>query len=420
MAATKRRRTKGAGGVFRDKAGKWHFRTEITADPGTGRRRIIETTGLVKSDARQRHENKLREYERTGIIHSNQSPYLRDYIIRWCGQRRRDLKPNTWYNLDKRCNIIANIIGGVRLAELTPAHVRLMMDRLGRTRAPRTVREYHGILKQALDDAELEELIDRNPCRRVKPPRYEETPQRILDESQPKELIAAAVKAPMAGGRRGPHDSPEDTEMWAILFELAFATGMREGERYALMPYELEQRDGVPGINVQQQIQQYGKPEDAVIPAWLKAEHLYGILWLTTPKTHAAHRFVPISTSLWQRLWARIKRLDIGPRDLIFTNSRGNPVRSSTERYNWNKALKAAGLPPVTIHSARHWTASMTARANMPDDARTAIMGHTSISVTNHYTHRDAASLAALLDRAIPDLHDERDVIDAQVIEEGK
>ena len=62
----------------------------------------------------------------------------------------------------------------------------------------------------------------------------------------------------------------------------------------------------------------------------------------------------------------------------------------------------------------------MTARANMPDDARTAIMGHTSITMTNHYTHRDAASLAALLDRAIPDLHDERDVIDAQVIEEGK
>ena len=84
-----------------------------------------------------------------------------------------------------------------------------------------------------------------------------------------------------------------------------------------------------------------------MIPAWLKAEHLYGILWLTTPKTHAAHRFVPISTSLWQRLWARVKRLDIGPRELIFTNSRGNPVRSSTERHNWNKALK----PPASRRS---------------------------------------------------------------------
>ena len=36
--------------------------------------------------------------------------------------------------------------------------------------------------------------------------------------------------------------------------------------------------------------------------------------------------------------------------------------------------------------------------------------------MTNHYTHRDTASLAELLDQAIPDLHD--DVIDAEVIEE--
>ena len=54
--------------------------------------------------------------------------------------------------------------------------------------------------------------------------------------------------------------------MWALLFELAFASGMRAGERYALMPYELERRDGVPGIFVQRQIQQYGLPGEAVIP----------------------------------------------------------------------------------------------------------------------------------------------------------
>ena len=74
-------------------------------------------------------------------------------------------------------------------------------------------------------------------------------------------------------------------------------------------------------------------------------------------------------------------------------------MRSSTERYNWNKALKAAGLPPVTIHSARHWTASMTARANMPDDARTAIMGHSRVSTTNEiYTHVELDRLVAATD----------------------
>ena len=61
----------------------------------------------------------------------------------------------------------------------------------------------------------------------------------------------------------------------------------------------------------------------------------------------------------------------------------------------------------------------MTARANMPDDARTAIMGHTSITMTNHYTHRDEASLAKLLGQAIPDLHDDADIIEAEVIEEA-
>lgn len=407
MAATKRRRTKGAGGVFRDKAGKWHFRTEITADPGTGHRRIIETTGLVKSDARQRHENKLREYERTGIIHSNQSPYLRDYIIRWCGQRRRDLKPNTWYNLDKRCNIIADTIGGVRLAELTPAHVRLMVDRLGRTRAPRTVREYHGILKQALDDAELEELIDRNPCRRVKPPRYEETPQRILDESQPKELIAAAVKAPMAGGRRGPHDSPEDTEMWAILFELAFATGMREGERYALMPYELEIRDGIPGIFVQQQLQDYVGGADAVIPKWHNAVHVVGGLWLVPPKSKKGVRFVPITWNLWNRLWNRIIMFGMHPHQFIFNNLLGRPIRQEQENRRWRNALQAAGLPYVKIHSARHWTATRVAESGASEDERMAVLGHTDIQMTARYTHWGTKALADMMREAIPSLTDD-------------
>ena len=70
-----------------------------------------------------------------------------------------------------------------------------------------------------------------------------------------------AGPAPPRGAPPGaPALTVDVDESWMLLFELAFAAGMREGERYALMPYELEQRDGVPGINVQQQIQQYGKP----------------------------------------------------------------------------------------------------------------------------------------------------------------
>ena len=128
---------------------------------------------------------------------------------------------------------------------------------------------------------------------------------------------------------------------------------MREGERYAIMPFELELRDGQPGIHVRQQIQRYGRPGEVEIPNWLEATHLSGSLWLTTPKTPAAERFVPVSGSLWDRLWKWIRENGIGSHELVFTSARGNPVCSSTERYQWVKALKAAGLPQVKIHSAR-------------------------------------------------------------------
>lgn len=404
------RRTKGAGSVIHRADGRWEFRREIDRDPATGKRRFIAATGLTKAAARERFEAKVAEMERTGLLPSAKSPYLRDYAERWLEEYRLNVKPTTYRTRAGRIKACVEVIGGVRLADLTPDHVRQCMRVLSTRLAPSTLKDHFVSLKMMLDQAELEELIPVDPCRRVKPPRVEPTETRILAPDEPKRLIEAV---PGRGAkRRGPVGASDVDESWMLLFEMAFAAGMREGERYAIMPYELERRDGVPGVNVQQQIQQYGRPEQAVIPAWLKAEHLYGILWLTTPKTRAAHRFVPISESLWQRLWSRIDRLAIGPHDLVFTNSRGLPVRSGTERYNWNKALKAAGLPPVTIHSARHWTASMTARANMPDDARTAIMGHTSITMTNHYTHRDTASLAALLGQAIPTLHEDPEIIE--------
>lgn len=265
-----------------------------------------------------------------------------------------------------------------------------------------------------LDQAELEELIPVDPCRRVRPPRVERRETDVLGPDQPRRMIEAVSSMPLA--RRGARPAEDVLEMWALLFEIAFETGMREGERYAIMPFELELRDGQPGIHVRQQIQRYGRPGEVEIPNWLNATHLSGTLWLTTPKTPAAERFVPVSGSLWERLWKWIRDNGIGSRELVFTSARGNPVCSSTERYQWCKALKAAGLPQVKIHSARHWMATMAARANMPDDARIAVMGHTSMQMTMRYTHRDAASLGRLMAQAIPDLGG--DVVEAEVVDE--
>lgn len=366
MAA--KRRTPGAGSVFRDANGVWHFRKDLGKDPATGKRRMIQAKGRTKAEARERFDAKIAELERTGLMPGAKSPYLNDYVERWMEDYRLRVKPTTYRTRAGRLRACCQVIGHVRLADLTPEHVRRCMRVLGERLAPSTLKDHFVSLKMVLDDAELEELIPVDPCRKVRPPRVEPTPVRILAPDQPQRLIAAVTD--MGEARRGPVDTGDCTETWALLFELAFAAGMREGERYALMPYELELRDGAPGIFVQQQIQAYGRPGETMIPKWLDAEHLYGTLWLTTPKTHAATRFVPISQSLWTRLWARIRRLHVGPRDLVFTTQRGTPVRESVERHHWLKALEAAGLPLPAQENPVRRPAPGRARRDRPGDQR--------------------------------------------------
>lgn len=289
-----RRRTRGAGSVFRDKNGTWHYRRELDRDPSTGRPRRIEAKGKTKAEARARFDAKVAEMERTGLMPGAKSPLLKDYCERWLADYRTRVKPTTYRTRAGRIRACCEVIGHVRLKDLTAEHIRLCTRTLGARLASSTLKDHFTSLKMVLDQAELEELIPIDPCRRVRPPRVERRVVDVLGPDQPKRMIEAAASMPQA--RRGKRRSDEDLEMWALLFELAFETGMREGERYALMPYELELRDGQPGIHVQRQIQRYGRPGEVEIPNWLEATHITGTLWLTTPKTRAARRFVPIST----------------------------------------------------------------------------------------------------------------------------
>ena len=93
MAA--KRRTPGAGSVFRDANGVWHFRKDLGKDPATGKRRMIQAKGRTKAEARERFDAKIAELERTGLMPGAKSPYLNDYVERWLEDYRLRVKPTT-------------------------------------------------------------------------------------------------------------------------------------------------------------------------------------------------------------------------------------------------------------------------------------------------------------------------------------
>ena len=411
---TNTRRTRGAGGVFKDASGTWHFRKSLGTDPGTGKAKRIEARGKTKSEARERFEKKLSEYERTGLI-ASESMRLEDYTRRWLADYRTHVKPTTYRTRAGRLKACNEYLGSFRIGELTPEHIRMCIRSLGERLAPSTLKDHFVSLKMVLDQAELDGLIPLDPCRKVRPPRVERTQMRILGPDDPQKLIDSVATMPQP--KHGSSDTADDLEMWELLFTLAFATGLRPGERRGLTPSELVTEGTVHGIHVQHQLQQLGLPHKITVPKWLMAQHVWGGQWITTPKTHAGDRFVPISDDLWARLWARIGRLNIGRDELVFRNHLGHPISGSNEARHFKRALAAAGLPQVRLYSARHWTATMTALADMPDDARIAIMGHTDPSMTLRYTHRNVDSLARLMARAIPGFRCE-DVVEAEVVDD--
>lgn len=401
---TKERRTKGSGSVFQDSKGRWHFCKDMGTDPRTGRRRPpIEATGMVKSEARARLQAKIDEYERTGVLPSKTGPKTGDYFERWMEEHKADVTPTTWRNETCWMRAMNAIIGDIHLNRLTPADITHMCRSLRRTRKAKTVNLYLAVLGAMLKTARLEGLIDGNPMEHVRTLREERYERTILDRDDAAKVIKAALAEPAT--MAAAFDTRDEREKWALMFELAFATGMRPGERYGLMPYQLELRSGMPFINVCQQARVIAA--DAYIPAWMMAERLDGSVWLTRPKTDTGVRMVPITWGLWNRLWDHIAKWGVPAHGLIFTNLYGRPIRRDNEEKRWRRALDTAGLPYVDIYSTRHWLATELAAAGTGDGERIAIMGHTDISTTNVYTHWRERQLSETISHTLPKLRDE-------------
>lgn len=65
----------------------------------------------------------------------------------------------------------------------------------------------------------------------------------------------------------------------------------------------------------------------------------------------------------------------------------GGPVDPSADRLVWRATLAAAGLPPVSVHFARHATATLLPAQGVSRRVRVAPLGRDSATTTAEYTH---------------------------------
>lgn len=255
--------------------------------------------------------------------------------------------------------------GKARLDEIGPLAVRQFVSDLAGKRAPKTVRNVHGVLHNVMSLAVASGRIQSNPCVGTKLPDNERRKvMACLTEQQLSYLFACTP------------------EWWRPLVVTLAGTGLRWGEAVGLTVEHVDLM--VPEVRVRQTL---NPTASAYKP---------------TPKTKAGRRNVGLPAAVVDVLLPLV--VGKAGSDPVFTTEDGSLVQHRRFNYAvWGPACKAAGVK-ATPHDLRHSHVALLIANGVPMPAISQRVGHASIKTTfdvyGFMLPRVEADLLAGLDRA--------------------
>lgn len=340
-----KRRGQGEGSVYQRQDGRW---TGAVTVPGGVRKYVY---GKTQAEAIEKRNTLMASISR-GVLPSNAT------VSEWCDHWLDVMLPDE----DKKATTIDRhrgyvetwikpTIGKVKLQELQPDHVRLMMRAMRkgvseRTKKPlteRTVIKARSVLSAALTQAEADGRVLYNVAKKAKPKKPAEPNLRRLTAAEANKVI----------------DSCNDIRNRARL-AVALMAGLRQGEALALRWEAVTL--GLDGgeLDITQaatRVRNQGMVQDV-------------------PKTLRSVRLVPLSPAAASMMLAW--REESGGVGYVFHHRTKGPefIEDSRRDYEvWKQALIAAGVPHVRLHDARG-TAESRMASSVPAWVAAEIMGH--------------------------------------------
>src|SRR5436309_2133880 len=228
--------------------------------------------------------------------------------------------------------------------------------------APKTVNNIHGVLHKALDNAVKWNILSRNVCDAVTPPRIPTKEQNVSTKEQAHTLLEEVR-----------------TQRVGALLTLAITTGMREGDLLALHWQDITFEDS--SLQVKRAVR------------YLKG---YGYVE-SEPKTAKSRRMIKLPVFVVDILTRHKaqqeeQRHEVGSvwieKDLVFTNAQGDYFSSSTLRKVFRRFLVSIDLPHMRFHDLRHSAATILLTMKVHPKVVQEILGHSQITMTlDVYSH---------------------------------
>jgi len=361
----KTRRGKGEGSIYKRKDGRWSAYQHIGyTEKGHEKRKYFY--GRTRQEVR----NKLQKYQLRGLAGNFKDPgqltfgkwlklWVKNYIV-------FSVKQSTLERYEQNIRVhLAPVLGDIKIQNLQTAHLQDLYLKKIETLSPRTVQYIHTTANAALNQAEKEGLIIKNPARAAKLPKI---PKREI-ETYSKEDVEAFLKL-----------SKERTRYFPALL-LSVATGLRRGEILGLRWADLDLKKGK--LTVKRTL---ARTENGLSFEEPKSELSKRSLQLPcfVVKTLEEHRK--------KQLEEKIKYKPIyEDNNLVFCTEHGRPVfpRNFSRVFeNIAKKLHEEGRPRLTLHGLRHTYATLAIEAGVPVKTVQENLGHHSASFTlSIYAH---------------------------------
>jgi integrase len=271
-------------------------------------------------------------------------------------------------------------LGDRRLQALRPADLAGLYAILVRAGlAPRSVEHIHLVLHRALRQAKLWGLLRDNPADLEKPPAVNDEEIAILQPDRARELLDRLRGQPLY-----------------LIASLGLATGLRRSEMLALRWQDVDLDNG--RLTVERALEQ---------------TTVYGVR-VKGPKTRKDRRTISLSAHTVGELrghWRtqQEQRLALGmgkapPNSPVLATFDGGLQSPGAISTAWGRAMKAIGMPDITLHSLRHTHASMLIASGMDILTISRRLGHASPTITlgtyGHLIHGADDQAAKIMDQA--------------------
>ena len=369
------RRLNGEGTVRQRTDGRWEAMVSLPH----GRR--ISRYGATQKEAQAKLKEARRQVD-DGIDLSASTMTVEQFLSTWIDSAVKPaVKVETYESYESivRVRVIPRI-GKVKLLKLSPIRVQQFYAELALgddAISNLSIQHTHRVLKQAMQQAIRWNMLSRNPCDGVTPPRAERAEMDVWSAAESSALL----------------DTTAEHNMHA-LYMLALSTGMRQGELLGLKWNDVDLEGG--RLQVHRSLQ-YQKGNGLVF---------------VEPKTARSRRPIKLGKRAVDALKAHRKaqleiRLKAGSlwqeQDLVFPTDHGAPHDPSWQYKVFKRATKDAGLRSIRFHDMRHTAATLLLTKNVHVKVVSEMLGHSSITITlNTYS------------QYVPSLHDEAaDVMDS-------